>query len=149
MGGCALKRSRKTLGYRLFGLGRFPRRLRPACTASPARVFDEGVPVTITLQGFRAPGRRAAWRRRIGAGSILLTGERLVVCQYRWPILNVDLDDPRIAAVEASSPRVGELLLRFAAENILDTATGRIHIRVRTEFAAQVVARLARCASLL
>ena len=130
--------SRKTLGYRLLGLGRLPGKVRPTLEAEGIRLLDEGIRVDLTLRRYRAPGRFIFYRRQLLAGSIAVTEERLLAFVWWGKLFDVPLRDPRLDKLEISVPRPGLLAISFDAGDFGERRSGRITCRFATDLAAQV-----------
>ncbi len=129
----------KTIGYRLFRLGRIPSRWRRRLEAEGIRVLDEGIRYTITYRNYRAPGRYFAWRRSMGSGAIVLTRKRFLVFYYRWLVLDVELVDPRLERIAASSPAPDVLVLAFDVSDLYPNRSGNVTIRLRTSEASSIL----------
>ena len=132
-------RERRTIGYRLFGLGGVPRQRREALEAEGIRVRSEGIAVAITYRNYRAPGRFYAWRRSYGSGSVVVTERRLFVSYYRWPIFDLELDDPRIRRIEMQASAPDRLRLTFDAAEIDPNRSGRVSIQLRAPEAPAIL----------
>ena len=72
----------------------------------------------------------------------MLTQARLFASYYGWPMLNAELGDDRIAKIDVASPAPDVLVLSFDAADLFDDRRGAITIRLRTENAATLAARL-------
>ena len=92
----------KTLLYRIFGLGKVPKRVRPVVEQEGIVLMDEGIRGSVTFKKFRAPGRRYSWRRKWFSGSIVFTEKRFLAFTYFNPIINVPFDHPSINELECS-----------------------------------------------
>ncbi len=126
----------RTLGYRLFRFGSLPDGRRVGYEREGVVLVAEGVRVTVTYRNYRAPGKRFAWRRTTGSGSVVLTRERLVVHSYRWPILDVELDDPQFGLLAISSPTANTLRIEFEAGSFDPKRSGSVAIGIRTALAS-------------
>jgi len=133
---------RRTIGHRLFKLGQIPKRRREALKAEGIRVLDEGIPVAITYRNYRAPGRFYAWRRSYGSGSVVVTGCRLFISYYRWPVFDLGLEDPRFGRIHLTSPTTDSLQISFEAADLFLDRTGSVAIRIRSDEAATVLSYL-------
>jgi len=135
--------SRKTIGYRLFRLGRVPRGVRPRLEAEGVRLLDEGIRVDLSLRGYRAPGRFFGYRRQLLSGSIVLTSARLAGYVWWGTLFDVPLGDPRLAKLDLSIPRRSLLQVAFDAADFGERRSGRVLCRFRTETAEAFVASIA------
>ena len=122
----------KTIGHRLFRLGRIPLGWRERLEREGIRILDEGIRYRITYRSYRAPGRYYAWRRSMGSGAVVLTHRRLLLFYYRWPVLDVELAEPRLTRIGASSPAPDVLVLTFEASDFDPRRRGRVTVRLRT-----------------
>src|SRR5215212_1970926 len=61
------------------GSGRLPDDLRRSLDAEGVLLLEEGLPGTVTYINYRAPHQYSSWRKVPFAGSIAITGRRLVV----------------------------------------------------------------------
>jgi len=129
--------SRKTVGNRLFGLGRLPRRARPALEAEGIRLLDEGIRADLTLRRIRAPGRFILYRREFRSGAIAVTAQRVVAFVWWGKLFDVPLGDPNLEKLEITVPRPGILAVSFDVGDFEDGRTGRITCRFSTDLAAQ------------
>jgi len=134
----------KTIGHRLFRLGRVPQRWRRELAAEGIRVIDEGIRCTVTYRNYRAPGRYYGWRRSMGAGAIVLTDKRLMVFYYCWPVLKIELEDPRLVSIDLSMPSPDRIVLSWDASKLYADRSGRMTIGLRTAEAANLQAWLRR-----
>jgi len=132
----------KTLLYRLLGIGRVPARERAAFEAEGVVFMDEGLSGSITLKHYRAPWRRCSWRKVWFSGSLVLTERRFAAFAFSKPLVNVPLDDPRLASLEVSAPREGVFCVAFEAADFRDDQSGRVECRWKASRAAELVDRL-------
>ncbi|MGC9529688.1 MAG: hypothetical protein ACP5G2_03615 [Candidatus Bipolaricaulaceae bacterium] len=107
--------SKRTLGYRLFGLGRLAARRRAAFHREGVRILEEGIRVRITYRHHVAPGKRFSWRRSVGSGAIALTRRRLAAFYHWRPILDMETEDARMEKLRISAPAAHTLAISFAA----------------------------------
>jgi hypothetical protein len=134
----------RTLGYRLFRFGSLPARRRVEYEREGVVLVAEGVRITITYRNYRAPGKRFVWRRTAGSGSAVLTRKRLVVYSYRWPILNVELDDPQFGLLAILSPAPNTLQIEFEAGTFDPKRSGSVAIEIRSSLASALRSALPR-----
>jgi len=125
-----------TIGHRLFGLGRIPRRLRDSLGVEGVRVLDEGIRVSVTYRNYRSPGKWFAWKRSTGSGAVVMTQRRLFVSFYRWPILDIERADSRLHRITMSVPATDVLELAFDAADLDSSRSGEVTIRLRTSQAS-------------
>ena len=130
--------SNKTLGWRLFGWGSVPRKLRPALEAEGIRLLEEGLPGRFVTRRLKAPGRRYRFRREGFSGCIAVTGTRLLLCSYRKLQVNIGLDDPRLRSLHVTTAHPGWLTIWFESARFHDDWRGVIEFRLKTANAAQI-----------
>jgi hypothetical protein len=90
----------------LIGTGRLPDDVREVLAAEGVAVLEEGLSGSLTLRDYRAPGRRASWKKSAVSGAIAVTGRRLLVWVGGAANIDVPLDHPGRSAVgvEAETP---------------------------------------------
>ena len=132
----------KTLLYRLFGLGRIPRRMRPVLEQEGIVLLEEGIGGSVTFRNFRAPGRRYSLRRSWFSGSLVVTRKRVAAFFFARPIIDLPLDHERAGelnwTVENASLRV-----QFDASTFHEGWSGSIEYRFSTARARQFMDLLA------
>jgi hypothetical protein len=133
---------KKTLLYRLFGVGKIPAGARAALESEGVLLSDEGVKGSVTYRNFRSPGRRSNWKRQWYTASIALTKTRLLAFAYSNQIIDVPLADPRFRRLEFSLEDETALLVAFDASLFHDDWSGAIEYRFKTPHARAFLARL-------
>lgn len=84
---------KKTILYRLFGLGSVPRKLRPVLEQEGMVVFDEGVRGSFVTKHVNGPGKRYRRSGRLSMLDIFSGCEYTnVVKQRLWEIIPVACD---------------------------------------------------------
>ncbi|MDI1240442.1 MAG: hypothetical protein PSX80_00810 [bacterium] len=134
----------KTLLYRLFGIGKLPAALIDEFTNEGSLFSDEGIRGTVTYKNFRGGGRVSNWKRQWFAGAIILTKKRLVAYRLRERIIDVTLDDPRLAQMEFTIEEPATLAVSFDANLFQPDWKGRIEYRFRTPTADAIRDHLAK-----
>ncbi len=132
----------KTIFYRLFRIGRIPQKLRPVLESEGLAVWDEGIPGRTVLRHFKAPGRRSTYRLERFSGSLAVTGRRVVGFAYSRPVINVPLDDPRLARVGVALVKAAWIELSFEAQLFHADWRGSIRLGYRTPLAARFLSCL-------
>jgi hypothetical protein len=122
----------KSLFYRLFGVGKIPEPLMSQLKNEGIVLWDEGVKGSVIYRDFRAPGRRAAWRRVGITASIAVTKTRLLALSDSKPIIDVPLADERIKAMRFSLDHGAALCVAFDAALFHADWSGTIEYRFRT-----------------
>jgi len=131
-----------TLAYRLLRLGALPKRCRSAIEAEGIRILDEGIPVTVTLRNYRAPGKRIRWRKQRHSGSIVLTNKRLAAFVWWGRLFEFRIGEPQTPRLSASIDDVGRLCIAFDASSFGVRRSGSILCRFHTGHAAELLAVL-------
>jgi len=133
---------KKTLLYRLFGIGKIPEQYRAALTGEGILLSDEGIKGSVTYRNFRAPGRYSNWKRQWYTASIILTKTRLLAFQYSNPIIDVPLTDERFRRLQFSLENETTLLIAFDASLFHNDWSGTIEYRFKTPHAQAFFDRL-------
>jgi hypothetical protein len=133
---------KKTLLYRLFGIGKIPAQYSSALAAEGVILSDEGIKGTVTYLNFRAPHRYSNWKRQWYTAAIALTDARLLGFQYSSPIIDVPLTDARFRQLNFSVESDSTLLVAFDASLFHDDWSGNIEYRFQTQFAQEFLDKL-------
>ncbi len=126
---------RKTLLYRMFGIGQVPKDVRPQIHKEGIVLQDEGIGGSVTLRKFRAPGKRFSWKRSWFSGSIVLTQEHFLAFRYSSPIIGVSWDDDRIKSLNCFLENENTLCVEFDASTFREDWSGDIEVRFSTSLA--------------
>jgi hypothetical protein len=132
----------KSLLYRLFGLGKMPAELAATLQGEGVILMDEGIKGSVTYLDFRAPGRRANWRRQWFTATIALTEARLLALQNSNTAINVPLRDERMRRMKFSVEDDGALLISFDPALFHSDWSGTMEYRFKTERAQGFVGKL-------
>lgn len=133
---------KKSLLYRLFGIGKIPDRYRAALAAEGIILSDEGVKGSVTYRNFRSPARRANWKRQWYPASIILTRTRLVAFAYSNQIIDVPAADERFRRLQFSLENESTLLIAFDASLFHRDWSGTIEYRFKTPHAQAFLEKL-------
>lgn len=136
----------KTLLYKLFGIGRVPKRVRAGLEAEQILILEEGIGGSVTYRKYRARGKRFGLRRVWFTGSLAATRTRIVAFAYSRNILNVPFDHPRHGNLDIQVEPGNVLLVAFDAQDFHPEQSGRIEFRFRAERAREFVDYLSRTA---
>jgi hypothetical protein len=123
----------------LLGSGRLPDEQRAALVAEGIVVLEEGLVGSVTYRHYRAPNRRANWRKEAAAGSIAITGRRLLVWAGRMRHIDVPLDHPIRSTIEVTLDGADRACFAYDAGATDPARSGRVEVRLRTAAAARVV----------
>jgi hypothetical protein len=133
---------KKTLLYRLFGLGKIPESSRAALAAEGVLLSDEGIKGTVTYRNFRAPGRYSNWKRQWYTASFALTKTRLLAFRHSSPIIDVPFTDARFRRLQFSIENETTLLVSFDASLFHHDWSGTIDYRFQTPHAQEFLDKL-------
>ena len=122
----------KTLLYRLFGLGKVPKRILPGLEREGIVLLDEGVSGSVTFRNLRAPGRYHSWRRSWFTGSLVLTGKRFSAFAFSKAIIDVPLGDDRINELRCSLEGEATLCVHFDPSAFNEGWSGALECRFST-----------------
>lgn len=134
----------KTLGYRLFGWGKLPAPARLQLEQEHFEFLQEGIPVRIGFDNFRAPGRYYHGKRTWGSGSLILTRKQLAGFFYSRKIIDVRLDDPRLKQIRWTTESNGWLCASLDAAAFSDEQSGTISACFKVEEGWELMRRLDR-----
>ena len=126
---------KKTLLYRLFGIGKIPAQYSSAIAAEGVVLSDEGIKGTVTYLNFRSPQRYSNWKRQWYTAAIALTNTRFLGFQYSSPVVDVPLTDARFRQLNFSVENNDTLLVAFDASLFHNDWSGNIEYRFQTQFA--------------
>lgn len=133
---------KKTLLYRLFGIGKIPAQYRPALQTEGIVLSDEGIKGSVTYRNFRSPMRRANWKRQWYTASITLTQTRLLAFAYSNQIIDVPLIDERFRRLQFSLENETTLLITFDASLFHNDWSGTLEYRFKTPHAQAFLDKL-------
>jgi len=122
----------KTLLYRLFGLGKVPKRILPDIEREGIVLLDEGVSGSVTFRNFRAPGRHYSWRRSWFSGSLVLTGRRFSAFAFSKAIIDIPIADDRINELRCSLEDEATLCVHFDPSAFNEDWSGSLECRFST-----------------
>ena len=128
--------------HRLTGFGKIPPVVRETLEDEGFVCLDEGVRITVQYRSYRAPGKRSWHKRRRVRGAIALTGQRLIAFAYLRKILNVRLDDPRLARLGLGLPAPGVLEITVDPSVFHPDRSGEVVYRFQTVHAEEILAVL-------
>lgn len=124
---------KKTLPYRLFGLGRIPRQLRPMIESEGIVVADEAIGGWFITKHVNGPGRRYRNRAEGFSGCLVVTKQRIFCNTYWKRQINISVDDPKISALHVSLPKAETLSIAFESSVFRENWAGVIEYRFNTE----------------
>lgn len=129
---------RKTLLYRLFGLGKIPKRYAPALRREGVVLIDEGVGGSVTLKNFKAPGRRCSWKKSLFTGSLVLTRKTFAAFAFSKPLVYVPFSHHRFSDLHCRMTDDHTLSITFDPSAFHENWSGTIDIRYKTSQARRI-----------
>jgi hypothetical protein len=124
---------KKSILYRLFGLGAIPVKARPVLEAEEIVVSDEGMSGWLVTRDVTGPGRRYRQRREGFSGCLVITGKRLICFTHGKRQINVSVNDPRLSALVVNAPDDQTLSISFESSLFQEGWQGIIEFRFNTE----------------
>ncbi len=128
---------KKTLLYRLFGLGSVPKKLLPLLEREGIVVSDEGMGGSFVATHVDAPGKRYRHRSEGFSASLVVTNERVVCHTYGKRQINISVEDPKISGLFVDLVDEGKLSLSFESSDFRDGWSGVLEFRFNTDQAHQ------------
>ncbi len=138
---------RKSLLYSLFGLGKLPKKVAASFESEGIVLRDEGVPGTITLEHFRAPGKYTSHMKSRFSGSLVITEARFAAFAFSRPVISVGLEDERLRELDISVPGENVLVVAFDVARFHEGWSGSARCRFSTPNAREYLERLQLAAS--
>ena len=134
----------KTLFYRLFGLGKIPKKYAPTLRGDGIVLIDEGIGGSITLKRFRAPGRWHSWKRSWFTGCLVLTRQTFAAFTLTRSLIFLPLNDDRLSELRCSREGNATLLVCYDASLFDEKWSGMVECRFKTAQAQQFLDQLLR-----
>ena len=128
---------KRTLLYRLFGVGSIPGGMRAALEAEGILALDEGVGGWMVEKNLQSPRRASLFLVRSFTGFLVVTRERIVLQTYGTPQLELALDDRRVSELHIDLAAPGRLLLSFDYGVFRKGWKGQVEFRIRTSNATR------------
>ena len=124
---------KKTILYRLFGVGSVPEKLRPVLEQEGVVALDEGIGGWFVAKHVNAPGKRYRRRTEGFSGCLVVTKSRVVCYTYGKRQINISVEDPRIASLCVDTPTAQMLCLSFESSDFHEERQGVIVFRFATD----------------
>ncbi len=128
---------KKTILYRLFGLGAIPGKLRPVLDSEGIVVADEGIGGRLVTKRVKGPGKRYFNRTEGFSGCLVVTRKRIVCFTYGKRQINISVEDPKIPKLHVTVPMAETVSVSFESSDFRDGWSGEIELRFKTEKALQ------------
>ena len=124
---------KKTILYRLFGVGSVPEKLRPVLEQEGVVALDEGIGGWFVAKHVNAPGKRYRRRTEGFSGCLVVTKSRVLCYTYGKRQINISVEDPKIANLYVDAPTEQELYLSFESSDFREDWQGVIVFRFKTD----------------
>ncbi|MBI5095185.1 MAG: hypothetical protein HZB26_22470 [Candidatus Hydrogenedentes bacterium] len=130
--------------YTLFGMGRVPRGERAALEAEGVVLLEEGLTVSALLRNYRAPKVYAWWHWNWGAGSLVVTKQRLVAYALGRRMADIPLPLTTGGRTRVWIEKHRRLCVEFHAADLFPDRSGKVTLRYRTFDADHIEATILR-----
>lgn len=124
---------KKTILYRLFGVGAVPKKLRPVLKKEEIVVSDEGIKGSFVTKHVNGPGKRYRHRTERFSGCLVVTKVRVICYTYGKRQINISVEDPKIANLYIDIPNEKTLCLSFESSNFREGWDGVIEFQFNTD----------------
>ena len=129
---------RRTLLYRLFGVGRLPRTVRTAIEPEKIQILEEGIRVIVTYRNFRNSSQYLRRKKKSFSGAIAITSRRVVAYAFAQRVLNLPFRHSCFKKIKAGRKKNGCFFIRLDASQINDKASGTLEYRFITPKAGKL-----------
>ena len=129
----------KSLMYRLFGVGKVPKKSLSILKDEGILYQEEGIPASIGFRNFRAPGRYHGRKRSWFSGSIVLTKLHFLAFNSSDPMIGLKWDDEKIKALTCKKDDKSRLCVSYDASTFNDDWSGEIDLRYASEQTARIL----------
>lgn len=133
---------KKSLFYRLFGLGKVPNKYRSILEEEGVKLLDEGISGSITFKKFKAPGRYHSWKRSWFIGSLVITEKTFAAFSLVKPLVYVPFQHKRFEELYCTFEKENTLLITYDASAFNDKWSGTIECRFKTSKALDILSLL-------
>jgi hypothetical protein len=124
---------KKSILYRLFGLGAFPKGVLPGLEQEELVVMDEGIGGWFVTQHVKGPGKRYRHRSEGFVGSLAVTRERVICYTFRKPQINIAVKDPKVSKLYVDAASENKLCVSFDSAHFREGWEGVIEFRFNTD----------------
>ena len=124
---------KKTLLYRLFGMGSVPKNLRDVLDQEGVVVLDEGIGGWLVTQNLNAPGKRSRRRREGFSGWFAVTRARVICYTFQKRQINISTQDPGISHLYVDTPEAHRLQISFESSHFHEGWQGVVEFSFRTD----------------
>ena len=127
---------KKTILYRLLGLGSVPRKLLPVLEKEGIIVLDEGMGGWFITKHVNGPGKRYRYRSEGFSGCLVITKARVVCYTYWKRQISISVEDPKISQLYVDVPEKQRLSVSFESSTFRKGWRGVMEFRFNTEKAS-------------
>jgi hypothetical protein len=128
---------KKTILYRLFGVGSIPRKLRPVLEEEGVVVLDEGMGGAFVATHVNGPGKRFRHRSEGFSACLAVTKVRVICFTYGKRQINIGVNDPKVENLWVECPDDNKLCVSFESSVFREGWEGVIEFRFNTDKAIQ------------
>jgi hypothetical protein len=121
---------KKSIGYRLFRIGKMPVALKELAASGTALVSDEGVSIKFSARGLRAPGRYISRGVKLHAGAVVVTADRVALSIGKRVALDLAYGDAKHGQMTLTVDGEG-VHLHLDVEAALPGGSGTLDITAR------------------
>ncbi len=104
---------KKSILYRLFGVGAIPKNVRAVLEAEGIVVCDEGMSGRLITRDVKGPGKRYLNRSEGFLGCLVVTRKRIACFSFRKRQINISVDGPNTSGLYVDTPHETGLTLAF------------------------------------
>lgn len=120
---------RKTILYKLFGLGAIPKKVRPILEKEGIVLLEEGIGGRLISTNVKGPMRRHLYRSEGFTGSLVITKKRILCFTYWKRQINIAVEDPKLSNIYVSMPDKHTLSISFEASLFRNDWSGIMEFR--------------------
>lgn len=128
---------RKTILFRLFGIGAIPKKMRPVLESEGIVVADQGMRGRFITRNVKGPGKRYCYRTEGFSGCLVVTKKRIICFVYGKRQMHIAVDDPMISSLYVENPRKEYLSVSFESAAFRKGWSGIIEFRFKTDKAGR------------
>lgn len=128
----------KNILYKLFGVGRVPRKHQALLESETIVILDEGIKGLFVTKDFKSPNKRFVNRREGFLGSIVVTKTR-VMCHTFWrQQINLSVNDSRLTLLHTELISPETIAISFDSYLFNKECEGIIEFQFKTDKAQEI-----------
>ena len=128
---------KKSILYRLFGIGSIPKKVRPILESEEIILADEGLPGWFITKNLRTPRTFSKYQSSGLIGSLIITKQRLIFYALNKEQINIPLNDPKLAKLQIDVPKMDTIKISFDAADFHENWQGDIEFQIETDKALE------------